>query len=142
MSVNIQVSEVIQRPVQTVFNFYAVDHVRNHPRWDPAMELWLDDDGPIGTGTVIHRRNSRSGNPIEGTMEIIEFIPEKTMAAVIHDGPLEIHGRADFEPIDAGSTKLSLTVDVPEMDSSMQEPLKESINRSIHTIKSLIESET
>jgi len=35
----VEVSQVIDRPISTVFCFYAHDHVRNHPRWDPMMEL-------------------------------------------------------------------------------------------------------
>lgn len=46
----LEVSEVVDRPVATVFRFYAYDHVRNHPRWDPDMELGKVSDGPIGVG--------------------------------------------------------------------------------------------
>jgi hypothetical protein len=37
MSVRVQVSTVINRPVADVFHFYAYEHVRNHPRWNPDM---------------------------------------------------------------------------------------------------------
>lgn len=37
----VEVSEEIERPVPVVFKFFAEDHVRNHPRWDPDIELWL-----------------------------------------------------------------------------------------------------
>jgi hypothetical protein len=53
MSVQVQVSETIERPVATVFRFYAHDHVRNHPRWDPDMSLEQITVGPIGMGTVL-----------------------------------------------------------------------------------------
>jgi hypothetical protein len=39
MTVQLQVSQVFDRPVAGVFNFLARDHVRNHPRWDPDMQL-------------------------------------------------------------------------------------------------------
>lgn len=58
MSVKVQVSQVIDRPVDTVFQFIAHDHLRNHPRWDPDMELEQVTDGPIGVGTVIRRRHA------------------------------------------------------------------------------------
>jgi hypothetical protein len=35
----IQVSEHIDRPIADVWRFYAVEHVRNHPRRDPKMHL-------------------------------------------------------------------------------------------------------
>jgi hypothetical protein len=42
----IEVSELIDRPPAEVFRFVAVDHVRNHPRWDPQMELEQLTEGP------------------------------------------------------------------------------------------------
>jgi hypothetical protein len=66
-----EVSQEINRPVPVVFKFYADEHVRNHPRWDPDIELWRHSDEPIGLGTIIQRRNSRSGTTsVEGTMEV------------------------------------------------------------------------
>jgi hypothetical protein len=41
MAVKVDLSEEIERPVEVVFRWYADDHVRNHPRWDPNIELWL-----------------------------------------------------------------------------------------------------
>jgi hypothetical protein len=35
MSVQVQVSQVIDRSVDKVFSFFAREHVKNHPRWDP-----------------------------------------------------------------------------------------------------------
>ena len=69
MSVSFEVSTVIDRPVAEVFHFCAYDHVRNHPRWDENIELEQVSDDPIGVGTMIRRRNSRSGTPVEGRME-------------------------------------------------------------------------
>ena len=69
----VEVTQTIDRPVATVFDFYARDHVRNHPRWDPMMELEQITDGPIGVGTVIRRRHSHFGDPVDGLMEVTEF---------------------------------------------------------------------
>ena len=73
MGVHVEYSHVINRPVEKVFHFVVVEHVKNHPRWDSDIELWLDTDDPIGVGTLIHRRNTRSGTPVEGTMEVTEY---------------------------------------------------------------------
>ena len=59
MALQFESSEVIDRPIDKVFHFFAVEHVRNHPRWDSDIELWLDNDAPLTVGTVIHRRNKR-----------------------------------------------------------------------------------
>jgi hypothetical protein len=64
-------SAFIERPPADVFRFFAVNHVQNHPRWDPQMELEQVTEGPIGVGTVIRRRHTHYGEPIEGTMEVV-----------------------------------------------------------------------
>jgi len=71
--VEVGVSTVVDRPVATVWDFYAIHHVENHPRWDPDLELEKLSDGPIGLGTLIKRRNTRYDTPTEGTMEVIEY---------------------------------------------------------------------
>lgn len=67
-----EVTTVIDRPISVVWDFYAVHHVENHPRWDPDSELEKSADGPIGVGTVIRRRSTRFETPTEGTMEVLE----------------------------------------------------------------------
>ena len=45
----IQVSTVVERPVADVWRFYAVDHVRNHPRWDRQRHLLVHDTRHSGS---------------------------------------------------------------------------------------------
>ena len=143
MAAKVQVSEVIDRPVAEVFHFIAVEHVRNHPRWDPTMELEQITEGPVGVGTVIRRRNHRSGTPVEGTMEVVEFEPDRVFGTRIHDGPIEIRSRALFEAVHDNQTKLTIIVELPGMDESMDKSsLTSAIERSLRNMKQLIESET
>ena len=51
MSVYVEVSAVVDRSVEDVFRMHATEHVRNHPRWDPNMQLEQLTDGPLGVGT-------------------------------------------------------------------------------------------
>jgi uncharacterized protein YndB with AHSA1/START domain len=142
MALQLQASQVIDRPVDKVFNFYAVEHVRNHPRWDPDIELWLETDGPIGVGTIIHRRNSRSGKPVEGTMEVVKFEPNRKIEMIIHDGPVEMRGVTTFEAISGNQTKITTLVDLPGMDESMDKSfLNSRLERSGQNMKQLMESE-
>jgi uncharacterized protein YndB with AHSA1/START domain len=86
MAVRIEVSEEIDRPVPVVFKFYAEDHVRNHPRWDPDIELWRTSDEPIEVGTIIQRRNSHSGTTaVEGTMEVVEYEPNRAFGVLTRE---------------------------------------------------------
>jgi hypothetical protein len=143
MPAQIKISQVIDRPVSTVFHFVVVQHVRNHPRWDPDIELWLDSDTPIAVGTVIHRRNSRSGTPVEGTMEVVEFEPNQAMGTVIREGPAEMRARMIFEAENERQTRITTVIDIPGMDESMDTSFIISrLERSGRNRKQLIESET
>ncbi len=142
MAVTVEVSEVIDRPVADVFEFHAHEHVRNHPRWDPHMQLGQVSEGPIGVGTIINRINSRSGTPVEGTMEVVEFDPNRAFGMVIQDGPMEMRGRATYEAEGEDRTTLRLNIEFPGMDESADTGLLASqIQQSLRNIKSLIESE-
>jgi len=142
MAVKLQVSQVIDRPVAKVFHFMVDEHVRNHPRWDPDIELWLESDTPIGVGTIIHRRNSRSGTPVEGTMKVVEYEPNRAFGTVIHDGPIEMIGRITFEPAGVDRTTVTIFIELPGMDESMDKSFLMSRLEEVGKIrKELIESE-
>ena len=141
MALQVEVSEVIDRPLAKVFHFYADEHVRNHPRWDPDMQLEQISKGPIGVGTMIRRINSRSGTLVEGTMQVTEFEPNRAMGAVIHDGPMEMRSRVTFEAVGDRQTKITTFVDMPGMDESMKDFLISRLERSSRNRKQLMESE-
>jgi Polyketide cyclase / dehydrase and lipid transport len=137
----VHVSQVIDRPVADVFHFFAEEHVRNHPRWDPFMRLEQISDGPIGVGTIIKGINSRSGTPVEGTMEVVEFEPNRPIGMLTHDGPVEIRGRTTFEAVGDANTTLTISVEILGMDESMGGMMTGAIQKSLQNIKQLIESE-
>lgn len=139
-STSVEVSRVIERPVEDVFHFFAEKHVHNHPRWDPDIELEKETDGPMGVGTVIRRRNTRYEVPVEGTMEIVEYEPNQVMGSVIKEGGFEMAGRATFEKVGAVGAKLSQRVKVP--DSIDEDLIRKKLERSSRKIKELIESES
>ena len=141
MAVRMEVSQEIDRPVPVVFRFFADDHVRNHPRWDPDIELWRHSDEPIGLGTIIQRRNSRSGTPVEGTMEVVEYEPNRAFGGVIREGGMEYPGRTTFEEVSEGRTRLTIAAEMP-IDESMKDRISGLMQRSIQNIKELIEAET
>lgn len=135
---NVERSIVIERPPAVVFDFYAVEHIRNHPRWDPGMELWPVTDGPIGVGTVIRRRNTRGATPVEGTMEVVEFEPERAIGMIIRDGPFEIAGRTTFDAVGETATRLATSVELPAGIDRFDPAFME---RSLRNMKELIEAE-
>jgi uncharacterized protein YndB with AHSA1/START domain len=139
----LSLSKVIDRPPPVVWQFLVIDHIRNHPRWDPNMNVRQLTEGPIGMGTRIHRRHTRLGTPIEGTMEVVEFEPERLVGFVIHDetpsGPLEVRSRMSVDREGSGGTTLTIDLELPGPASSMDPSMVEA---SLEKMKELIEAET
>ena len=138
----VEASTIIDRPVAVVWDFYAVNHVTNHPRWDETIELNATSDGPIEVGTVINRRVTRFGNVTEGTMDVIEFQPERVMRVRTQDGPMAIDGFASFRAIEPGKTEITIGGEISGIDEAMAEQIRTMMGGSVSSIKALIESET
>ena len=136
-------TQVIERPIDRVFHFMVDEHVRNHPRWDSDIELWLESDEPIQLGTIIHRRNHRGGQTVEGTMEVVEFERDRSFATEITDGPAKILGKVEFERAGDHETRVTVVIDFAEMDETMDTSFIESrLEETGEIRKQLIESET
>ena len=142
MPVKAQASGIIERPVAEVFKFHLVDHVKNHPRWDPNIQLEDLTDGPMGVGKKIKRINSRSGQPVEGTMEITEFEPNESATMIIHDGPVKMIARATYVAEGISRTRLTMHIEFPDIDEMDTDMLVSAMKQSIQNINQLITSET
>jgi hypothetical protein len=134
----LDLSKSIDRTPADVFNFYAVNHVRNHPRWDPDMELVQVSEGPIGLGTVIRRRHTHYGELTEGTMKVVKYEHNRSFSVVINDGPIEIRGHMSIEPEADGGTCLTIGIEIPGSENPINPAL---IERTLNNIKALIETE-
>jgi hypothetical protein len=135
----IEMSEVINHPISDVFKFYADNHLENHPRWDPEMQLSLATDGEVGIGTVFSRRHTHFGEPVEGSMTVIEFDRDQAFGLAIDDGFGEFYGRLRFEAIGESATRVSSLVDVPGMPDSADSSLLQSVaERWLHNTENLI----
>lgn len=138
----VEASETVARPVTVVWDFCAVNHGRNHPRWDPDIRLEQTSGGAVAPGTVFKRWNSRFGAPTEGTMEVVDFEPGKLMTTRIQDGEITTNGRFALEPDGPDRTILTIGGEFPGMDESMADKVRPFMQRSSQAIKELIESET
>ena len=140
---DVQVSTEVDRPVADVWSFYAIEHVRNHPRWDPDMHLEQVSEGPIGLGTRIKRVNTRWGTPVEGEMEVVEFEPERAFAVSIHDPNMDAQGRVTFEARGPARTLVTVTTGIEGMDDPAKiEFLARMMQRSVDNLKHLVETES
>lgn len=138
----VEASTTIDRSVADVWEFYAVNHVANHPRWDETIELEDTQDGPIGVGTVIKRRVTRFGHVTEGTMEVIEYEPKQVMRVSIQDGPMAIDGFASFQAIEDDKTEITIGGEIPGIDEATADQIRTMLGGSVANIKALVESET
>ena len=140
---SLSASREIERPPEKVWQFVVVDHVRNHPRWDPRMSLEQVTDGPIGLRTRIRRRHTRAGSPIEGWMEVVDFEPPHAFGVLVRDempeGTLEVRSLMRLEARGAGRTRLTIELQLPAPAASMDSSM---IEASLARMKELIESET
>jgi hypothetical protein len=137
----IAVSTEVDRPIATVWRWYAVEHVRNHPRWDPDMELDQITPGPIGYGTRIRRRNRHFDEPIDGEMEVVEWEPERSMGVHIRDANTETDGRVAFESLGSDRTRLTIEADFPGMDAVTAARIRPLMDRTARNIRQLLEAE-
>ena len=141
MSVTVEVSEVVDRSVSDTFRIYAVEHVQNHPKWDPYMQLEQVSEGPIAVGTAIKRINSRSGEPVEGTMEVVEFKLNKSLGMVIQEGPVVMNSRATFEAQGDDRSKLTFQIELPDMDETVDtSQFDDQLKQALLNIKQFIEA--
>lgn len=135
----VEASEQVDRPVEKVFAWYADDHVKNHPRWDPDIELEATSEEPLGVGTLIRRRNTRYETPVEGSMEIVEFERNQSFAVLIREGGFEMPGRVRFEAAGPSQTVITLGAGVP--DTVDQALVADRMKRSAANIKALAEAD-
>ena len=141
MPIKTQASGIIDHPVSKVFQFHAVEHVQNHPRWDPNIQLDHLTDGPMAVGKKIKRINSRSGQPVEGTMEVTEFELNRVVTMLIHDGPVRLIARATYEAEGEEKTLLTMNIEFPDLDQMDTEMLVTAMEGSIRNINQLLLSE-
>ena len=110
--VRLQATRTIDRPPDQVFRYVATEHFKNHPRWDPGIvELTQTSAGPMGVGTTARLVRLDRGKRIEGTVEVVAYEPNRRFAAVARFGPFVLRQRAEFEPLGAGSTRLTLAIE-------------------------------
>ena len=85
-----RLGELAPRNIDLEYWSVLYERLKSHVKKGFYMDV--SSDIPIGVGTIIRRRNSRSGKPGEGTMEVVEFEPNRVFELVIHgDMHLQFH---------------------------------------------------
>ncbi len=103
------------------------------------MQLSLATDGEVGIGTVFNRRHTHFGDPVEGSMTVIEFERDQAFGLAFDDGFGEFYGRLRFEAIGESATRVSTLVNVPGMpETADSSQLRSIAERRLHNPENLI----
>ena len=90
---NIEVSIVIDRPLDEVFAYLADEE--NNVNWRSGMvDVRRTSEGPVGVGTTYRIVNHVMGRRIEGEAEVTQFELNRKYATTNKSGP-RIETRAD-----------------------------------------------
>jgi hypothetical protein len=142
--ITVEVSEIINRPIEEVFTFVADE--RNTVRWqDGLIEVKVTPDGPTGVGTQVHQVRKFMGRRIESTAVITEFIPNSKSVFKTLEGPTQVEGYTAFEPVDGG-TRITGHMEMKSVGfMAVAEPLVSSglrrgLQKNLGDLKDLLES--
>ena len=135
----VSASTTIRRPRAELWDFCAVHHPENHPRWDPDIKLERTSDEPLSVGSILRRWNTRFGTPTEGTMEITAWEPERRVEFLTRDGDSAIHGYMTFEKESDGATIVTSGGVFPQADETLADRIRSLMERSLANLKALVE---
>ena len=100
--VEVEVSAVINRPVEEVFAF--VTRIENWNQWDTQLaEVKKTSEGPVGVGTTWQEVRHFMGRRMESTNEITEYEPNRKLSFKSTSGPFPVEGGYTFESVEGGT---------------------------------------
>lgn len=142
----LEASTRINRPVEDVFEFVAVNHFRNHPRWDSnIVELTPMQSGPVAVGSTA-RVQRRKGADNE-VLEVVEFEPPRHFGTRDNIGPFLLRVTCLFQPVEPRTSRLTLIADTTvagpmRIVAPLLRPLfARQMRKSLRRIKTLVEEE-
>jgi carbon monoxide dehydrogenase subunit G len=141
--INVQVSIVINRPLEEVFSFLS--NLENNMKWRSGMiKAEKVSEGPIGVGTTYRMINNFFGRQVEGEAVVTEYELNRKYSTMNKSG-LPIKTQRMFEPVEGG-TRVTFSVET-EVGGffKLVEPLMARIGRrrleaDAVMVKALIES--
>jgi uncharacterized membrane protein len=105
--VDVVTSAVIGRPVEVVAA-YASDPT-NAPDWyENIASVEWSTPPPVGVGSRMDFVASFLGRRLAYTYEVVELEPGRRMVMRTADGPFPMETTYTWEPVDAGSTRMTL----------------------------------
>jgi carbon monoxide dehydrogenase subunit G len=106
--ITVQVSIVINRPLEEVFVFLS--NLENNLKWRSGMiKAEKISEGPIGVGTTYRMINNFFGRQVEGEAVVTEYKLNRKYATKNKSG-LPIKTQRMFEPVEGG-TRVTFSVE-------------------------------
>jgi uncharacterized membrane protein len=104
MMMKVELSVVINRPIEEVFAFTT--NLENASLFQPdVLESRQTSEGPISAGTTWQEVRHMLGRRMESTNVVTEYEPNKRIFFRTASGPIPVEGGYTFEPVEGG-TKL------------------------------------
>jgi uncharacterized protein YndB with AHSA1/START domain len=102
----VEVSVVINRPVEEIFEFLA--NPENDPKWQSGvLEAEQTSKGPRGVGTTDREARKFMGRQFDQTFVVTEYEPNRMIKKKTTSGPMAIDTSYAFESVEGG-TKVTL----------------------------------
>ena len=137
---------LIERPSEQVFDFVAVDFVRNYPRWSREVELMeAVSYGPLQVGWVGRQVRVDKGRRTQSTFRVVTFDAGRRLTFEGIDDPFRIDYR--FEG-DGARTQVTFNFALNHISPGLRpfigivrRVVQESTDRMMFQLKALIEDE-
>lgn len=139
-------SIIINRPVETVFNFITLDFFENYPRWSPEVqELELLSEPPLKLHSLVRQVRIDNGQRSETTFTITIYNVNQKLA---FEGVSNAY-RCTYEFIakTPSATQINFTFEIPKLELFMLPfekivgiAVQEGAKRNVRNIKNLIEA--
>ena len=144
--VRAQARTLIARPAEQVFNFVAVDFLRNYKRWSPeVVSLEPLSQGPVRVGTTCRQVRIDQGRRTESTFRVSRFEPQKRVDFEGTSNPFRVSYQ--LTPT-AEKTRLTFTFELSRLEFFMRPfekliriAMAEGAERVVRNIKGLVETE-
>lgn len=140
-------SIVINKPVDEVFHFIAVDFFENYPRWSPEVqELELLSAPPLQLNSLVRQVRIDNGQRSESTFKITTYRKDQKL---VFDGISNAYRCSyDFIPKNPSSnTEITFTFELLKLELFMlpfekliRIAVQDGAKRTVRNLKRLIES--
>jgi hypothetical protein len=99
VKIRLEMRTEIQKPPDDVYRFIAIEHGRNHPRWDTrALQLIQLAPGPVAVGTrFAYRRRVLPGVTQKLELVVTEMEPDRKFAFRI-EGSMRARASYTLQP--------------------------------------------